>query len=137
MENYYLIEWESNSELLHLIEGGASCFTEAFCLSTGVSSGSSYPTTRKVGKPSSLVIRAISNYIPKINFVKCNSSPPYRGWRLLAKILLKNVIVEGELYIYFHESFCMDSYGVKIKDGKAYLIEPEIKWKIVSEIKSN
>ena len=58
-------------ELLHLIEGGASCFYEAFSLSTGLSSGRPNPTTFKAGD-------TINHY--------SNSSPPYRGWRLLAII---------------------------------------------------
>jgi|GEM_PF-5066767 len=33
-----------HSELPHLIEGEASCFTEAFSLSTGLKSGRSNPT---------------------------------------------------------------------------------------------
>ena len=36
-----------HSELPHLIEGEASCFTEAFSLSTGLSSGRSNPTLYK------------------------------------------------------------------------------------------
>ncbi|MEM0333012.1 MAG: hypothetical protein QXX30_00920 [Candidatus Aenigmatarchaeota archaeon] len=42
-------------------------------------------------------------YIPKINFVKCNSSPPYRGWRLLAKILLNKWLKNNDTNLRIHE----------------------------------
>ena len=76
---YELNAAKSFCELPHLTEGVAYCFIEAFRFFTGFKSGCSIPTT--------YIIIIQSWYF--VNMF-CNSSPPYRRWRLLAVIVLKS-----------------------------------------------